>query len=193
MHENVAMLLNGGVKAALTFMGIRSFAKNGCLSSPPGTVSYFGGNRGSCREWLEQAAGRIVPSWQRPGKDGGAGGARWLMPQALQGLRPAAAWGPYPGTDTHIRHCRVLGLRAETCTCRTAQCGKCWKTFADAADVSTRFHTLVRTLKTNVKIRPTLFDLLNTNHFKPPCQQKVIFPSYFYFIGKRENSLTRVF
>lgn len=102
MHENVAMLLNGGVKAALTFMGIRSFAKNGCLSSPPGTVSYFGGNRGSCREWSEQAAGRIVPSWQRPGKDGGAGGARWLMPQALQGLRPAAAWGPYPGTDTHI-------------------------------------------------------------------------------------------
>lgn len=98
MHENIAMLLNGGVKAALTFMGIRSFAKNEMPEFPPGTASYFGGNRGSCRERSEQAAGRIVPSWQRVGKDGGAVGARRLMPQALQGLRPAAAWWPYPGT-----------------------------------------------------------------------------------------------
>lgn len=111
----------------------------------------------------------------------------------IAGAEASSCVGALPWHWHPHRHCRVLGLRAETCTCRTAQCGKCWKTFAYAADVSTRFHTLVRTLKTNVKIRPTLFDLLNTNHFKPPCQQKVIFPSYFYFIGKRENSLTRVF
>lgn len=39
MHENVAMLLNGGVKAALTSMGMSFFAKNEMPQLPRGTAS----------------------------------------------------------------------------------------------------------------------------------------------------------
>jgi len=75
MHENVAMLLNGGVKAVLIFMGMRSFAKNEMSKLPSGTASFFSGNRGSYYEHSGQAAGRVLPSWQDAGKDGGAVGA----------------------------------------------------------------------------------------------------------------------
>lgn len=39
MRELVAMLLNGGVKTVLTFMGMRFFAKNGMPQLPRGTSS----------------------------------------------------------------------------------------------------------------------------------------------------------
>lgn len=39
MHEIVAMLLNGGVKTVLTFMGMRAFAKKEMPQLPRGTSS----------------------------------------------------------------------------------------------------------------------------------------------------------
>lgn len=74
MRENVAMLLNGGVKAALTSMGMRFFAKNEMPQLPPGTPSSFGRNGGSRCEQPEQIAGKTLCLWLPVCKDGGG---RW--------------------------------------------------------------------------------------------------------------------
>lgn len=68
MHENVAMLLNGGVKAVLIFMGMSSFAKNEMSKLPSGTASCFSGNRGSCYKHSGQAVGRVLPSCRALGR-----------------------------------------------------------------------------------------------------------------------------
>lgn len=72
MHENVAMLLNGGVKAVLTFMGMRFFAKNEMPQLPRGTASQFGRKGGSLCEHSEQIAGTVVHFWQPLCKERGA-------------------------------------------------------------------------------------------------------------------------
>lgn len=77
MHENVAMLLNSGVKAALSFMGMRFFAKNKMPQLPHGTAFQFGWNRGSCCEQSEQTARVIMHLWQPLCKDEGAA---WHLP-----------------------------------------------------------------------------------------------------------------
>lgn len=78
-------------------------------------------------------------------------------------------------------------------TAQSSKLGKTGKAMLMATDESTGLRTPLCTFKMNVKIRLALFDVLNTNHFELPCQQKVIFPSYLYFIRKGENSLPLVF
>lgn len=93
MHENVAMLLNGGVKAVLIFMGMRSFAKNEMSKLPSGTASFFSGNRGSYYEHSGQAAGRVLPSWQ-----------------GWEGRRSSwcSTWCPAPAPAPQQTHCKSL-------------------------------------------------------------------------------------
>lgn len=216
MHENVAMLLNGGVKAVLTFMGMRSFAKNEMPQLPPGTASQFGRTGGSRCEQSEQIAGKMVRLWQPVCEDGEA---RHLLTDAAsvaQGEAGRSALAPLktcpelllalssaqvlllftPGYKSRLIALILQGAvtgRSWTCPHETAQ-QTSRSLQGKVIDGSTELHPPSCTVKMNVKMRLALLDLLNTNHFKPPVSKKYFFfPSYFYFIGNGENSLTLVF
>lgn len=75
MHENVAMLLNSGVKAALTFMGMRSFCQKWDASAAPWDCILV---------WKE---GRTPP--RAAGADSGEDGA--FVAACLQGRRSSSA------------------------------------------------------------------------------------------------------
>lgn len=135
----------------------------------------------------------------------------WLPPlplhpsnYALDLLAPSSAWALH--SFTARCKSKVMALRPTytlqgamtgqslTYACKTAQTSQSLRENQEAfTDGSTELHPPSYTVKTNVKIKLVLFNLLNTNHFNPPSAKSNLFPSYFYFIVNKENSLTLVF
>lgn len=192
-------------------MGMKLFAKNEMSKLPSGTASCFSGNRGSCYKHSGQAAGRVLPSWQGTGKDGGAIGA----PHGALHQHPSECTANCCSLLPGLGCCSCLWMLIQSNCSDTQVClgiqgaeiegdlhawdstkwqtGENWESFADGNRWVHWAPYPLGTFKMNVKIRLALFDVLNTNHFELPCQQKVIFPSYLYFIRKGENSLPLVF